>query len=207
MPLSYDDEVQRRAAEDVVAVAAKALGRADATQTVVAGTPWDVLAEASSTPGTLLCVGSHGIGRLRGIVLGSTATEVVHYGPSSVLIGRPAGPDFPRTVVVGVDGSPGSAAAFAVASELARRCGSRLWPITAYGGGQIDRDAARAIVGERHEELADHPATALVAAAAEADLVVVGSRGLRGMKALGSISERVAHQARCSVLSVRGAAM
>jgi nucleotide-binding universal stress UspA family protein len=36
-----------------------------------------------------------------------------------------------------------------------------------------------------------------------ADLVVVGSRGLRGLKALGSVSERVAHQARSSVLVVR----
>jgi nucleotide-binding universal stress UspA family protein len=51
----------------------------------------------------------------------------------------------------------------------------------------------------------DEPATALVAAAAEADLLVVGSRGLHGLKALGSVSERVAHRARCSVLIVRSA--
>jgi nucleotide-binding universal stress UspA family protein len=37
------------------------------------------------------------------------------------------------------------------------------------------------------------------------DLVVIGSRGLHGLKALGSISERVAHQAECSVLVVREA--
>ena len=207
VPVYYDEDVQRRAAEDVVGVAAKALGRSDATQTVIAGTPWDVLAERSSANGTLLCVGSHGIGRLRGIVLGSTATEVVHAAPSSVLVGRPGGSDVPRRIVVGVDGSPESAAAFAVARELAQRYDARLWPITAHGGGQIDKDAARAIVGEHHEDLADHPATALVAAAAEADLVVVGSRGLHGLKALGSVSERVAHHARCSVLIVRGAAM
>jgi len=44
---------------------------------------------------------------------------------------------------------------------------------------------------------------ALVAAAAEADLVVVGSRGLHGLRALGSVSERVAHTASCSALVVR----
>jgi nucleotide-binding universal stress UspA family protein len=37
----------------------------------------------------------------------------------------------------------------------------------------------------------------------EADLVVVGSRGLRGIRALGSVSERIAHEARCSVMVVR----
>ena len=65
VPLYYDEDVQRPAAEDVVAVAAKALGRADATRTVAAGTPWDVLLKTSCTDGTLLSVGSHGIGRLR----------------------------------------------------------------------------------------------------------------------------------------------
>jgi nucleotide-binding universal stress UspA family protein len=37
-----------------------------------------------------------------------------------------------------------------------------------------------------------------------ADVLVVGSRGLHGLKALGSVSERAAHQAKCSVLVVRG---
>jgi nucleotide-binding universal stress UspA family protein len=35
------------------------------------------------------------------------------------------------------------------------------------------------------------------------DLLVVGSRGLQGLRSLGSVSERVAHEARCSVLVVR----
>jgi nucleotide-binding universal stress UspA family protein len=34
-------------------------------------------------------------------------------------------------------------------------------------------------------------------------LLVVGSRGLQGLRSLGSVSERVAHEARCSVLVVR----
>ena len=48
-----------------------------------------------------------------------------------------------------------------------------------------------------------HPVGALVDASREADLVVVGSRGLRAFEALGSVSERVPHQADCSVLVVR----
>lgn len=53
-----------------------------------------------------------------------------------------------------------------------------------------------------------HPAREIVAAAAsfDADLVVVGARGLGGMKRLllGSVSERVLHDARCPVLIVKG---
>ena len=37
----------------------------------------------------------------------------------------------------------------------------------------------------------------------ESLIVVVGSRGLTGIKALGSVSERVAHRSHCSVLIVR----
>ena len=40
-------------------------------------------------------------------------------------------------------------------------------------------------------------------AACGADLLVLGSRGLHGLKSLGSVSERVAHQALCSTLIVR----
>lgn len=55
---------------------------------------------------------------------------------------------------------------------------------------------------------AGYPAREIVAAAAsfDADLVVVGARGLGGMKRLllGSVSERVLHDARCPVLIVKG---
>jgi nucleotide-binding universal stress UspA family protein len=53
----------------------------------------------------------------------------------------------------------------------------------------------------------NHPVDLLVAAAEDADLIVVGSRGLHGIASLGSVSERVAHHARCSVLVVRGTAL
>jgi nucleotide-binding universal stress UspA family protein len=37
----------------------------------------------------------------------------------------------------------------------------------------------------------------------EAALLVMGSRGLGGVRALGSVSERVSHEAPCSVLVAR----
>jgi nucleotide-binding universal stress UspA family protein len=59
-----------------------------------------------------------------------------------------------------------------------------------------------------HAAIFGHPAEEIVAAAgkAGADLVVVGARGLGTVKrlALGSVSERVLHQAPCSVLVVKG---
>jgi nucleotide-binding universal stress UspA family protein len=46
-----------------------------------------------------------------------------------------------------------------------------------------------------------------VEASGSADLLVVGSRGLHGLRALGSVGERVANQASCSVLVVRDAGL
>jgi nucleotide-binding universal stress UspA family protein len=53
------------------------------------------------------------------------------------------------------------------------------------------------ITGGERGETAKRPASALPAAAG-ADLVAVGSRGLHGLHAVGSVSERVAHEAPCS---------
>jgi nucleotide-binding universal stress UspA family protein len=47
------------------------------------------------------------------------------------------------------------------------------------------------------------PADALLDAAGTSDLLVLGARGLQGLRALGSVSERVAHRAPTSVLVVR----
>ena len=165
---------------------------------------WDVLAqEIEHEDSTLVAVGSHGQGRLRGIVMGSTATEVVHKAPCSVLVARAAGEQFPRRIVVGIDGSRESAAAYAVAQRLAERFGSDVWPVVARGGKEVEKQRVVAIVGDHWENLPDEPVTALVVASVDADLVIVGSRGLQGVKALGSVSERVAHQAHCSTLVVR----
>jgi nucleotide-binding universal stress UspA family protein len=75
-------------------------------------------------------------------------------------------------------------------------------PVAASGGG-VDTDVLRREVPEL-TVVAAKPVDALLDAARGADLLVVGSRGLTGVRALGSISERVAHRAGCSVLVVRG---
>jgi nucleotide-binding universal stress UspA family protein len=204
VPDYLDEDVQRKAAEHALqGVVEQVQGHSSSTAKVVHGISWqELLGEAECAQDTLIAIGSHGIGRARGIVVGSTATEVLHKAPCSVLVARKAGAQFPRRVVVGVDGSPESDAAYTAARHLAARFGAEVWPVVAHGGKGVDKRLVATIV-DRHEDLPDQPVPALVAAGADADLLVVGNRGLHGLKSLGSVSERVAHQAHSSVLIVR----
>lgn len=208
IPGYLNEDLQREAATDALRRAREDVAAAAPTRKIVRGHPASALiSQIKREQGTLLVVGSHGQGRLIGFVMGSTASEVIHKAPSSVLIarGRSAPGSFPNKVVVGVDGSPESAIAYAAARQIAERFDAELWPVVAHGGEAVDRRRVGQIVGRDREELPDDPVTALVAAAADADLLVIGSRGLHGLKALGSVSERVAHRASSSVLIVRGA--
>jgi hypothetical protein len=123
--------------------------------------------------------------------------------PTSVHVALHSGIEFPLRIVVGVDGSVESAAAYAAARYLAERFGTDLHALVAWGGAGVDERLVALITGRDHDDRSDDPVEALVDAAETADIVVVGSRGLHGVEALGSVSERVAHGAPCSVLVVR----
>ncbi len=153
---------------------------------------------------TLLCLGTHERRRAAGILIGSLTTTFLHEAPCSVLVARRSevADSFPSSIVVGIDGSPESEAALAVAEALRDRFGAALSVLVATGGKAVEPAAVR----EHHqaaEIVAGKPVDVLTAASAGHGLVVVGSRGLHGVKALGSVSERVAHRASCSVLVVR----
>ena len=204
VPVYYDEDVQREAAKDALERAHQDVASRNPTGKIVRGVIWDALIrEVEREQDTLIAVGSHGAGRMAGIVMGSVATEIIHKSPCSVLVARKTGDAFPRRIVVGIDGSAESAAAYAAARQIAKRFDSELWPVVAHGGKAVDRRMVDLFVDHRREELPDEPVTALVAASGDTELVVVGSRGLHGVKALGSVSERVAHEARSSVLIVR----
>jgi nucleotide-binding universal stress UspA family protein len=205
IPYYYDDERQRTAAEEALAAASEYVAPyAAAITKLVRGTPvHELLEEIERHEDTLVAVGSSGMGRLLGIVEGDVATEIVHRAPCSVLVARPADTEFPRRLLVGVDGSIESAAACAAARYLSERFGAELRVLVAWGGKGVNERLAAVITDGEHEDSGDHPAQALVTAATSADLVVVGSRGLHGMRALGSVAERVAHSAACSTLIVR----
>ena len=180
----------------------------EATAKAVEGDPLRVLTmELERHDATLAVVGSHGIRRATGIALGAVSTHLLHYAPCSVLIARGEidGERWPRRIVVGLDGSGESASAYAAAHELAVRYAAPLRAIAATQDTHVDLEAARRTV----RELEEHGARALDVlnvASETADLVVVGSRGLRGVRALGSLSERLAHEARSPVLVVRAPA-
>jgi nucleotide-binding universal stress UspA family protein len=143
-----------------------------------------LLAEIERSDATLAVVGCRGLSRTQGIATGASTTTVVHEAPCSVLVAREtdAADGWPRTIVAGLDETPESERAVAVARLLAARLGSRLYVVT----------ATRA-----------DPVSVLADESEAADLLVVGSRGLRGVRALASVSERVAHEARCPVLVVK----
>jgi nucleotide-binding universal stress UspA family protein len=139
-----------------------------------------------------------------------------------------------KTIVVGVDGSETAGEALKLAAAEARLHGARLrivvvWQVSAaaYGGGfaafdqrTLDAfpDHAQSVADEAAATVAElapgvecstvvlngQPAEALLGASADADLVVVGSRGLGGFKRLmlGSVSDQVVHHASCPVLVV-----
>lgn len=75
--------------------------------------------------------------------------------------------------------------------------------MTAEGGKHIDTQPLRAQWGTRLERDPRKPVEALRHRATGADLLVVGSRGLHGLHALGRVSERITHEAPCSGLLVR----
>jgi nucleotide-binding universal stress UspA family protein len=120
-----------------------------------------------------------------------------------VLVARPcAAPDrFPRSLAVGTDGSDHSQRAVLWAADAAARSGAKLRVVVASRGGPLDVDRLRRVPELR--VAAAEPVPALVAASRDVDLLVVGSRGLHGVRALGSVSEQVAHKAACSVVVVR----
>jgi nucleotide-binding universal stress UspA family protein len=159
--------------------------------------------EINRVGGTLIALGSHGHGRAAGIWIGGTASALLHDAPCSVLLARrPLHHEaFPSSIVVGVDGSSESLRALEAAVELGQRLRIGVRRVAATGGKPVDTEGLSAVTDLEWD--ARKPLNALLAAAEDAHLVVVGNRGLHGLAALGSVSERVAHRARSSVLVVR----
>ena len=171
--------------------AALVRGRAEAEQLhaleaiLVDGDPLHcLLAEIARREATLAAVGSHGYSFAAGFALGSVSTHLLREAPCSVLIARgtiDVG-HWPADIVVGLDGSVDSERALDAAEELSERLRSTVQVM---------------------EEWDSTPLEALTAATRADRLIVVGSSGIRSEEMLESLSERLAHEARCSVLVVR----
>ncbi len=127
-----------------------------------------------------------------------------------------------ETIVVGIDGSDDSQRALAWAVEEARKRGAVLEVVHAWelmASDTMAPDPARSANSLLTRSLAEvdtegvevhprlvqgRPVPSLVRAAAEADLLVVGSRGRSGIAAviLGSVSSACVHYATCPVVVV-----
>ena len=184
--LEKAEELDRLAQEALERARAELVRAEDVASVEVAGAPARCLAETAATEGALLVtVGNHGLGRVEEVALGGVVVRLLHRASCSLHVAKaPAeGRWSPRRIVVGTDGSPAAETAVVAAAALAGRLGASLETVSI----------------ERHR-----PAHALVEATDGADLLVVGRRGRHGAHLLGSVSERVAHAAPCSVLVVRG---
>ena len=207
-PVSHATKVSR---ETIEAGIEQARGLLPAHLTVQSGivtgppAPLSVV-EPKVRNATVVAIGSHGHRRLSGIVIGSVATALLHSAPCSVLLTRPGSrEDFPRSIVVGLDGSAEARLAAGHAAAIAARTGAELKGLVAMGGAPVDFGEVRSIVIDNGGFLLTDDERDPVDAFSDvaADLLVLGSRGLRGVHALGSVSERAAHRAGCSVLVIR----
>jgi nucleotide-binding universal stress UspA family protein len=186
----------------------------------------------------LIVLGSRGLGGFTGILVGSTAVALVAHAHCPVVVVRgstfDAAPPSHGAVVVGVDGSPASEPALAMALEEASFRGVDLIAVHAWIEFTSDRAYAYArqfmmdwdaIENREREVLAERlagwqekypdvtvrsvvtrdPATrGLLDHSADAQLLVVGSRGRGGFAGmmLGSTSQALVYHATCPLMVV-----
>jgi nucleotide-binding universal stress UspA family protein len=165
----------------------------------------------------LLVLGAGRMHRGAGILLGRPGTSALHRSPCAVLLARPlpAGNGFPQRILFADDGEPAADEAARIVAAIAARHGAGVViaaPLT-LDATQRHRIAGHGeavmAAGALEPVLADvdgpaHREIPRLARELRSTLVVLGSRELRGPRALRSVSERVAHDAPCSVLVARG---
>jgi nucleotide-binding universal stress UspA family protein len=184
---------------------------------------------AQAAQADLLVVGARGLGGFKRLLVGSVSNHCLHHAPCPVVVVRDGVEPvrhLAEHIVVGVDGSPASQRALRWALDLARpgrACVEvvHAWQPSVAGGPftpvvvdpqpwqeAAERTLDDALAAEDTTGLAltrslwcGGAASAILDAAAGADLVVVGSRGRSALSEvlLGSVSHQVAYHAPCAV--------
>lgn len=171
-----------------------------------------LLAEAADA--ALVVLGSHGLGGLRGALIGSVALRMAAESPCPVVVVPGHQPIRTGPVVAGVDGSESSEHALRFAFEAADAARAPVLVVHAGGGAAEQRELETRVANwaGKYPDLevvtrvvADRvPARALRHAAPDARLIVVGTRG-RGPVAggvLGSTGNALLAHAPCPVAVV-----
>ena len=182
----------------------------------------------------MIVVGSSGRGLLSRAVLGSVSSTVVRHANCPVAVIRDEELPDPQQgpVLVGIDGSPASELATAIAFDEASWRGVDLMALHAWSDvtmGELpeldwsaveaasERSLAESLAGwqERYPDVTvhrlvvrDQPARQLAEKSETAQLVVVGSHGRGGLTGmlLGSVSNAVLHSVRVPVIVARPSA-
>ncbi|EID14173.1 hypothetical protein MXEN_09314 [Mycobacterium xenopi RIVM700367] len=234
-PNQHEQEVGRKIIADAIRFVEDSGDAGDLPQIaseVLVGPPVQILVNLSKKA-ELVVVGCRGQGMLDRILLGSVSTGLVHHAHCPVAVIHGDALLSPRLstlpVVVGIDGSPASEMATAIAFDEASWRGVELvalhvwrdadeFPIGSAEWSAQQAEAVEALAErlagwqERYPDVSVHrrivsgnPARHLIEASESSQLVVVGNRGRGGLQGMlmGSVSTAVVHAARSPVIVVR----